>query len=406
MPNAESSRSSILLIAGDVSGDVHTAALARTLLAHDPNRRLHALGGKRLREVVAQSPGGKFLADTTNCSAIGVLSAIKIYFRCRRLRDQLFEFVRTHHIDLTVLCDWGAFNGRVLPQLHALGIPILYYFPPRSWQRIGPSGLGIVPYVTRVATPFPWSAQRLRDAGASAEWVGHPSLENIPTSAERTALRRKFDVGPDDTLVALLPGSRPSEIRVLASRMAKTAAIVNAQTRVQFIAVVPRELAEEAHAHLPPSIRIVSDCAKELLRASDAAIVKTGTGTLEATLAGTPQVTVYDVSVPGRIEWCLLWAWRWRRIPFIAMPNIILQREAVPELMGLGCQPEKIAQELIRLLKDELARDKMLRDYARIRQALGAELPTPPTERTAQIVEEMLCEATGRPKPKPERVAV
>jgi lipid-A-disaccharide synthase len=402
MPNAEPSHPSILLIAGDVSGDVHTAAVARTLLAHDPNRTLHALGGRRLRKIVAQSPGGQFLADTTNCSAIGIPSAIRIYFRCRRLRDQLWEFVRTHHIDLTVVCDWGAFNGRVLPGLHALGIPILYYFPPRSWQRTGSPGLGIVPFVTRVATPFQWSAERLRSAGARAEWVGHPSLENIRTPGERPALRLKFGIQPNDTLVALLPGSRPSEIRVLASRMAKAASVVNAQTRVQFIAVVPRELTDEAHSHLPPSIQIVSDCATELLLASDAAIVKTGTGTLEAVLAGTPQVAVYDVSVATRIEWCLLWAWR--RIPFIAMPNIILQREAVPELIGLNCQPEKIAQALIRLLKDEAARDNMLRDYALIRQALGSELLMPPTERTAQIVEEMLSEATGRVEP--ERVAV
>jgi lipid-A-disaccharide synthase len=402
MPNAEPSRPSILLIAGDVSGDVHTAALARTLLAHDPNRTLHALGGRRLRKIVAQSPGGQFLADTTNCSAIGIPSAIRIYFRCRRLRDQLWEFVRTQHIDLTVLCDWGAFNGRVLPGLHALGIPTLYYFPPRSWQRTGSSGLGIVPFVTRVATPFQWSAERLRCAGARAEWVGHPSLENIRTPGERPALRLTFGIEPNDTLVALLPGSRPSEIRVLASRMAKAASIVNAQTRVQFIAVVPRELADEARSHLPPSIQIVSDCAKELLLASDAAIVKTGTGTLEAVLAGTPQVAVYDVSVATRIEWGLLWAWR--RIPFIAMPNIILQRETVPELIGLNCQPEKIAQALSRVLKDEAARDKMLRDYALIRQALGSELLMPATERTAQIVEEMLREATGRAEP--ERVAV
>jgi lipid-A-disaccharide synthase len=390
------------LIAGDVSGDVHTAALARTLLARDPNLTLHALGGRRLREIVSQSPGGQFLADTTNCSAIGIPSAIRIYFHCRRLRDQLLEFVRTHHVDLAVLCDWGGFNGRVLPKLHALGIPILYYFPPRSWQRTGSPGLGIVPYVTRVATPLQWSAERLRNAGARAEWVGHPSLENIRPPGERPALRLKFGIEPNDTLVALLPGSRPSEIRVLAPRMATAASIVSAQTRVQFIAVVPRELADEARSHLPPSIQIVSDCADELLLASDAAIVKTGTGTLEAVLAGTPQVAVYDVSVAVRIEWFLLWAWR--RIPFIAMPNIILQREAVPELIGPNCQPEKIAQGLIRILKDEARRNKMLRDYTLIHQALGSELLMPPTERTAQIAEEMLSEATARAEP--ERVAV
>ena len=402
MLNAEPSRPSILLIAGDVSGDLHTAALARALLEHDPNRTLHALGGRRLRKIVTQSPGGQFLADTTDCSAIGIPSAIRMYFRCCRLGDQLFEFVRTQHIDLAVLCDWGAFNGRVLPALHVLGIPTLYYFPPRSWWRTGSQGLGIAPYVTRVATPFQWSAKRLQNAGARAEWVGHPSLEDIRTPGERAALRLKFGVEPNETLVALLPGSRPSEIRLLASRMARAAYIVNAQTPVQFIAVVPKELAVEARSHLPPSIQIVSDCANELLLASDAAIVKTGTGTLEAVLAGTPQVAVYDVSVATRIEWCLLWAWR--RIPFVAMPNIILQREVVPELIALNCRPEKIARALVRVLKDEAVRDKMLQDYALIRQALGSELPIPPTERTAQIVDEMLSEAMGRVEP--ERVAV
>ena len=402
MPNPVSASPSILLIAGDVSGDVQTAALARTLLARDPDCTLHAVGGKRLREIVTQSTGGVFLGDTTNCSAIGILSAIKVYFRCRKLGHHLLEFLRTHHIDLAVLCDWGAFNGRALPRLRALGIPPLYSFPPRSWERSGSLGLGIVRYVTRVATPFQWSADRLRLAGARADWVGHPSLENVPKPKDRSRLRSKFGVTTGETLIALMPGSRRSEIHVLASRVAKAATIINQEIPARFIAVVPRELAEEAHAHLPPSIQIATDCAKELLLAADAAIVKTGTGTLEAVLMNTPQVAVYDVSIPSRLEWCLLWAWR--HVPFIAMPNIILQREAVPELIGLNCQPEKIARALVHLLKDKAARNRMLRDYGLIRQALGSESPTAPTERTAQIVEEMLREA-ARPV-EAERVAV
>ena len=388
MSNVESSCPSILLIAGDVSGDVHTAALARTLLSHDPNLTLHALGGRRLCEVVAQSRSGQFLADTTNCSAIGISSAIRIYFHCRKLGKLLLEFVRTHPVDLAILCDWGGFNGRVLARLHALGIPTLYYFPPRSWERKGSGGLRIVPHVTRVATPFQWSAERLQKAGARAEWVGHPSLEEVPSIEERRTLRAKFDIVPNETLVALLPGSRRSEIRILAPRMAEAAGIVNAHTSVSFIAVVPRELVGEARGHLPPTIRIVSDCAMELLRASDAAIVKTGTATLEAVLTDAPQVAIYDVSMIGRIEWCLLWAWR--RIPFIAMPNIILQRQAVAEFVGLKCRPEKIAGALIRLVENAEARNKILWDYGLIRQALGSELRMTPTERTAQIVEEML----------------
>jgi lipid-A-disaccharide synthase len=320
-----------------------------------------------LREVVSQSSGGQFLADTTNCSAIGISSAIKIYFRCRRLAKLLLEFVDREGIDLAILCDWGGFNGRLLPKLHALGIPTLYYFPPRSWQRNGSRGLGIVSWVTRVATPFQWSADRLRRAGARAEWVGHPSLENVPPARERPILRSSFGVKPGDTLVALLPGSRRSEIRILAPRMAKVDTIVNTQRRVQFIAVVPKHLTAEARLHLPPHIRIVTNCAMELLYAADAAIVKTGTSTLEAALANTPQLSVYDVSLVGRIEW-----------------------------IGPDCQPEKIARDLMRLLTDERIRTKMKADYALIRQALGSNSPMTPTERTAEIVEEMLGKTPTR----------
>jgi lipid-A-disaccharide synthase len=391
MPNVHSSSPSILFLAGDVSGDVHAAALGRALLARDPDRSLHALGGRRLREVVEQSARGYFLADTTNASAIGFLSSYRIYFHCRGLRERLRKFIRTHRVDLAVLCDWGAFNSCVLPELHARGIPTLYYFPPRSWQRTGAPRREIVRYATRIATPFPWSADQLRKAGAVADWVGHPSLENIPGSDERSGLRLRFGIAPNDRLIALLPGSRPSEIRVLASRMAKAAALINEKMPAQFIAVVPRELLDETRPHLPTSIRIVTDCAKELLVASDAAIVKTGTGTLEAAIANTPQVAIYDVSWPRRIEWLLAWAWRW--VAFIAMPNIVLEREVVPELMGLSCNPQKIADTLLRILGDDAIREKMLRDYDLIRKTLGSELPVTPTERTAQIVEEMLGDA-------------
>lgn len=381
------SGNSILLIAGDVSGDVHIAALARALLARDPKRTLHGLGGRRLRGIIEQS-SGRFLADTTNCSAIGVISALKIYFRCRKMRDRLYEFLGNYHVDLAILCDWGGFNGRIVSHLHSLGIPVLYYFPPRSWDRNGGHGFDFVPYVRRVATPFPWSADRLRDAGADAEWVGHPSLEKRPAAENRPAYRRKFGVAADESLVALLPGSRLTEIRVLAPRMAAAAAIVGARLKAKFVAVVPRELATQARKYLPSSIGIVTDCAMQLLAAADAAVVKTGTATLEAVLADVPQVTVYDFGPVSRVEWCLLWAWR--RIPFIAMPNIILQRHAVPELLGLNCKAGRIADWLMRLLKSDSTREQMRRDYSEIRAALGSGLPISATERTAQIAEEML----------------
>ncbi|HEV3409474.1 MAG TPA: hypothetical protein VG095_04225 [Chthoniobacterales bacterium] len=383
-----SSAPSILLVAGDVSGDVHTAALAKKLLERDPARRLYALGGSRLCEVTANSRGGEFLGDTTNCSAIGIPSAVKVYFRCCDLRNRLRAFLKRQRVDLAVLCDWGAFNGRMLPEIHALGIPVLYYFPPGSWWRSGPKGLGIAPYVTRVATPFEWSAARLRGVGCDAEWVGHPALENFRPERDRAALRRQFGVAETEKLIASMPGSRPSEIRLLAPRLAKAAALLEHDGPLRFIAVVPEEIMSEARASLPHGFEIVTDCATDLLLAADAAVVKTGTASLEAAIAGTPQVAIYDLDAITRAEWVVLWAWK--RIPYIAMPNIILQRQAVPELTGLKCTPTKIAAALTRVLSDEATRNRMLHDYTLIRQALGSNLPLSATERTAEIVDEML----------------
>jgi lipid-A-disaccharide synthase len=295
-------------------------------------------------------------------------------------------------VDVVVLCDWGAFNGHILEELHGRGLRCLYYFPPSSWHRTGPKGLAIAPHVSRVASPFEWSAQRLRAVGCDAEWVGHPAIEKKPRES-RSALRERFGVRPDEKLIALLPSSRRTELQVIGRRMGQVAEILRKDRPLRFIAVLPRELAGEGPAHLPPFVELVSDCATELLHAADAAIVKTGTASLEAVIADVPQVAIYDATWVGRTEWALLWAWK--RIPFLAMPNIILQRLAVPEYIGVKCRATSIAKSMAPLIDDGPARSKMLEEYRLIREALGAKLPVSPTLRTAQIVEEMLQEANG-----------
>ena len=384
-------RTSVLMIAGEVSGDLHTAMLARKLMERHPEWELHALGGPHLRKAVAESPGSCFLGDTSDCSAIGILSSARVYFRCRELGRRVLDFVQAHPVDAVILCDWGGFNGRLLPQLHRIGIPVLYYFPPRSWQRTGFAGLDIARFVTRVATPFQWSANRLRTAGCSAEWVGHPLIENVQPAETREALRAEFRVEGNQPLIGLLPGSRRSEIRILAPRLAEAARRLNTKRSLRFAAVVPNAMRQEAESCLPEWIPVFTERAGDLLRACDVAIVKTGTATLEAVLAGAPQLAVYDVSPAQRLEWCLLWAWK--RIPYIAMPNIILQRAAVPELLGLNCRPDKIENWVTKLLDDEDVRGQMFSDYSEIRRALGSELPISATERTAELLEEMLVGA-------------
>ena len=380
-------RRTILFIAGDLSGDAYSALLAGHLAERNPDFVLHALGGRQLGGVVERT-GGTWIADTTNCSAIGLISVAQIYLRARWLSFKMHRFLRRHPIDAAVLCDWGGFNCRKLEFFKQAGVPTLYFFPPRSWQRTGKAGLQFAPLVTRVATPFEWSARRLSDVGCRAEWVGHPLLESVRGSRSRELLRQEFGVEPGEKLVALLPGSRPSEIRVLGPRLAAAAKILSRDRSIKFLVPVPAPLVRKARAHFPPSIQVVVDRATDALLACDVAVVKTGSATLEAAVAGAPQVTVYDLGWASRFEWLFLWMWQ--KIPFIAMPNIILKRPLVPELLGLACRPDAIAAGVNRLLCSEEDRRLMEEGYKEIRGHLGANLPFGATGRTVEILEEML----------------
>ena len=389
---------SILFLAGDMSGDIYTSRLAKRLAARNPEFILHALGGRHLGEAISGT-GGTWIGDTTNCSAIGITSVLTIYPRVHLLSLKLRQFVRTHPIDAVVLCDWGGFNCFHLSFFKKAGIPILYYFPPRSWQRTGSPGLQIAPFVKRVATPFEWSARRLKEAGCQAEWVGHPLLESEAGRMSREELRIEFGVKKNEKLIALLPGSRMPEIKILGPRMADAAEKILCEYPAKFIVPLPEPLVEKARAYFPSTFKIIVGRAADALLACDAAIVKTGTATLEAAVVGAPQVAVYDLGWAGRIEWLLLWVWK--RIPFIAMPNIILQRMAVPELLGFDCRPEAISAAICKLLGSEVERELMAKDYSEIRRHLGEKLSVSATERTAEILEEML----GKPAFETENLA-
>jgi lipid-A-disaccharide synthase len=335
-----------LFVAGDLSGDVHSAMLARRVLERHPHWKVHALGGPHLREA-----GAHLIGDTSGCSVIGLVSSLQLVPRVLKLRRRVLEFLSTERIDAAVLCDWGAFNGRLLPQLHASKIPVLYYFPPRSWQRSGQRGLGIAPFVSRVATPFEWSAQRLNEAGCRAEWVGHPLLETVQAlpqdSPQRLALRREFGAPDDTKLIALMPGSRALELRYIAPSVAGAVPLLRREfPKLQFVAAVPRGAATSTRKKFPTDVAVVEGRAAQLLSACDAAIVKSGTSTLEAAVADAPQVVVYDGPKVMRMQAHLMGVRK--RVPFVAMPNIILQRRIVPELLGEDCTPQNIARSFDR----------------------------------------------------------
>jgi lipid-A-disaccharide synthase len=373
----------ILFIAGDTSGDIHCALLARELQSRHTDWKLFALGGPHLRDA-----GCHLVGDTAGMGVIGFASALAVVPRALRLRRQAVAWARREKPDAVVLCDWGAFNARLLPDLRALDARTLYYFPPRSWQKGSVRALGIATACDRIATPFEWSAQALNEAGGRATWVGHPLLEIVRAAPERGEARDALGVGHGQVLVALLPGSRNLELQLIGPAMGGAAQLVEQKlgSNVCFRAVVPRGMEERAQKYLS-GVPVAAGDAAALLKACDAAIVKSGTATLEAAVAGAPQVVCYDVPPLVRAQWK---ATLQKKVRFVAMPNILLDRETVPELLGDNCRPEPLAHALLGLLENPTAMETMRAGYGEVRRALGQDLARGATERTADLVEELV----------------
>ncbi len=378
----------IFLSAGDLSGDIHCAMLVRELLARHPDWQIFALGGPNLA-----SSGAQMLGDTSHLGVIGFASALATLPRTLKLRQIALEWLEREAPDAALLCDWGGFNTRLLPDLGRLRVPVGYYFPPRSWQKRGQGGLQIAPFCERIATPFEWSAKRLIQAGAGAVWVGHPILEIAAKTATREALRAEVGVKNGQKLIALLPGSRALERKIIAPHVAGAVELLKKQfqakrVEAKWVVAATPGTSSKLRKLFGPGVQILENRTFDLLRAADAAIVKSGTSTLEAAVADCPQIVVYDVPAVVRAQ-VRLTGLR-RKVPFVAMPNIILERGAIPELLGDACRAPKIAAALTELLESPAKLDAMHEDYALVRAALGEGLPYTATQRTADLVEEMV----------------
>ncbi|RYG74589.1 hypothetical protein EON80_02290 [bacterium] len=369
--------------AGDLSGDYHCSLLVRELLQRHPNWQIHALGGRNLRD-----SGAQLIGDTSELGVIGFASALAILPQTLKLRTASLKWLEKERPDAVVLCDWGGFNSRLLAELKRLKIPVLYYFPPRSWQKKGDGGLAVATHCQSIATPFKWSAERLNVAGGNAQWVGHPILETANAGAPRQQLRADFGIDEASTLIALLPGSRSLERKVIAPHVAGAVRLLQQKIDARFFVAATKGTGDRLRALFPPEVEVIENRTFDLLKACDAAIVKSGTSTLEAAVANAPQVVVYDVPALLRAQ-VRLTGLR-RKVPFVAMPNIILERGAIPELLGDDCRAPKIADALSQLLENRERRMTMLHDYEQVREALGEKLPYTATHRTADMVEELV----------------
>ena len=369
----------VLLVAGEASGDLRGAELLGEIRKLRSDVSVTGVGGDRLR-----AAGMDVLVDAAELSAMGVTELFgrvgTIVRSYRRVRGAITGAHGGRRPDLVVLIDFPDFNLRLARVARRAGIPVLYYVSPQVWAWRRYRVRTLARRVDHLAVVFPFEAELYRGL-TEVSFVGHPALETVRASSEPEATRHRHGLATDRPLVTLLPGSRGSEVRALLPPM------VEAVRRLGLPAVVAlaheslRPLAREL---CPADLPVVHGETWDLVAAADLVLLSSGTATLETALLERPMVIMYRLSP---LTYAL--ARMLVRVPFIGMPNLILGKAAVPELIQADVTPERIAEEARRILDDPARAAAIRGDLARVRALLGE---PGAARRAAQIAVRMMSE--------------
>ena len=371
----------ILLSAGEPSGDLHGAALARALRARWPQARLYGLGGPLMA-----AAGVELLADFHDLAVMGfaeVAGRIPFFLRLlRRVRGEL----RARGTALVVPIDYPGFNMRLAKAARAEAVPVLYYIAPQVWAWHRSRIRQLARLADRLAVILPFEEVIFREAGANVRFVGHPLLDaSPPPSRERVRQERGVADGP---VLAIFPGSRRQEVAKHLGLFAEAAERVRAAAPdVQ--PIVARSPAVPAAMYAGAPFEQTTD-GRALLARARAALVKSGTTTLEAALAGTPMVIAYRTS---SLTFAL--AKRLVRVEHIGLVNLVAGVRLVPEFVQHEARPGALAEAVRPFLAPGPARDAVVNGLARVREALRAPAgpagaPTTTAERVTALAGELL----------------
>ncbi len=401
-----------LISAGEASGELYGAQLIDALRRRLPEAEFFGVGGERMR-----AAGCDTVVDAARLSVVGISEIVSHLPRIYGDFRKLIKAAEERRPDAAIVIDSPAFNFRVAREMHRRGVPVIYYVCPQLWAWRERRVERFHKWVRKALVIFPFEEKWYRERGVDAEYVGHPLVDAPPPEMTRQQFALEYGLDFDRQWIALLPGSRQKEVRMIlptlmqvAARLlgpavvqlglqaAETAAAdsldADSLDTVEMVIALEEAVDKLSDAEikrlplLPPQapyefllpvastldqswvrellgkaaagFKLVPD-ARTALRHARAAAVASGTATVEAALAGTPMVVVYRVSpLTWKLGRGLL------RVPFIAMPNLIAGREVVPELVQSDFSAAKVTAKLEEILPDGPAREKMLAGLAEV----------------------------------------
>lgn len=362
--------------AGEASGDLHGADLIEELLRQAPGAEVTFLGG----DMMARQAGHEPLIHYREMAYMGFAEVLRHLPAIAKNLQTARETIQRERPDALILIDYPSFNLKLAKYAKSLNIPVFYYIAPKVWAWKEWRVKEMRRYCDKILSILPFEQEYFRSKGLEVEYVGNPSVEEVErkraSMPSRAELNLQFGLDPNRPLLALVPGSRRGEIRNNLPIMVQAA--LNFPSLQPVIAAAPaiprefyRDLGDEHLRHIP----LVEDATFPLMAHSTAALVTSGTATLECALLGTPQVVCYRSSgsklfykLMSHVLTC----------PHISLPNLIANglsgeryaNEVVPELLMHQCNPTDLTRALSEILPGHSGREKMLEGYRRMRANL------------------------------------
>lgn len=361
-----SSEQNVLIVAGEASGDRHAARLVGELRRRRSGLRFWGIGGELLRQ-----QGVETLYDAAETNVVGFVEVLKRYRFFKGIFRTIQSQARSRRPSLAILVDYPGFNIRLAESLHAAGIPVLYYIAPQVWAWKEGRVKKLRRYVSDLVVVFPFEIEFFAKHGMNPRFFGHPLIDQIE-ELRGAGIASHGDgsagVARNDTrrTIAYLPGSRPEEIARHMPVLSRVIASLGPGYRhvIPLATTISRELLEQYRDGAP--FEIVGS-SHEALSGASAALVKSGTSTLDATLHGVPFAAMYKTSgMSYQIARRLI------KVPYIAMTNVLAGRLIVREFIQDEMNPDALLAEVRRLLEDADYRKSIERGLAEVRDLFGS----------------------------------
>ena len=380
---SESSKK-LMIITGEVSGDLIGAALIKELKTLKPNLNIVGIGGDKMKSV-----GMELIYHSDQMAFLGFVEVVKHLPFIRSVQKKLIEVIKKESIKNVVLIDYPGFNLSIAKKLKALGVKVIYYVSPQIWAWAKGRIRKVKKYVDKMLVVFPFEVESYKKENIEVEYVGHPLPERVSRYSflSKSEICKKFNLDEKKDILLVMPGSRRQEVKEIFPEAIKAAGRLSKKFNLQIVVARSKNIDENYLKDLSGSEKFVSieGYNYELMKYSHFGIIKSGTSTLESGYFTLPMVIIYKTS-----SLTYLIGKQLVKLDYIGMVNILLEDKLVPELIQNSASSENIFKEASNILTSTQIYENMKLRLGEVKEKLGSEGAS---EKAARSILEFLDES-------------